>query len=131
MRPWNANLKTLMYLAGESFVKVSNKDGALYGNLYKQKKAIEIQKNEAGEFADQAKKKLEDNKIGKDTDAYKCYAEGKLPPAHIHARARRYAVKIFLSHLFDKMYRAHYNEAPPKPFAQAILGHVHMIEPNN
>ena len=40
-----------------------------------------------------------------------------LAPAHIHARARRYAVKIFMSHLHHVMYVDYNNgEAPPKPF---------------
>lgn len=128
-RPYNASLKTLCWKIGESFVKVSNNENALYGKLYKERKAIEIAKNEAGEFAEQAKAKLEKYKIGKNTDAYKAYSVGKLPPAHIQARAKRYAVKIFLSHLFDTWYRIEYNEAPPKPFAIAILQHAHMIEP--
>lgn len=131
MRPYNDKIKTLLWKAGESFVKVSNKDGALYGKLYKEKKLSENQKNDELKFADQAKAKLKKNKIGKDTDAYSYYIKGMLPPAHIHARAKRYAVKIFVSHLFDVMYRAHYNAAPPKPFALAILHHAHMIEPND
>lgn len=130
VRPWNASLKTLCWKLGESFVKVSGKEDAFYGRLYAERKALENQRNEAGEFAEQAKQKLEKNKIGKNTDAYKAYSKGKLPPAHIHARAKRYAVKIFLSHLFDGWYRAHYNEAPPKPFAIAHLDHAHIIEVN-
>ena len=39
-----------------------------------------------------------------------------LAPAHIHARARRYAVKIFMSHLHHVMYVDYYGEDPPKPF---------------
>lgn len=51
-----------------------------------------------------------------------------LPPAHIHARARRVAVKLFLSHWFDKMYRHHWGKEPPEPYAIAQLGHAHKIE---
>ncbi|ANS05003.1 hypothetical protein [uncultured Mediterranean phage] len=39
-----------------------------------------------------------------------------LSPAHIHARARRYAVKIFMSHLHHVMYVDFNGEDPPKPF---------------
>ena len=39
-----------------------------------------------------------------------------LAPAHIHARARRYAVKIFMSHLHHVMYVDFNGEDPPKPF---------------
>lgn len=127
-RPWNASLKTLCWKIGESFVKISGDEKALYGRLYKEKKAFYTEKNERGEFAEAAKKKLEKFKIGKTTDAYKAYSTGKLPLAHIHAMAKRYAVKIFLSHLHDVWYRHEFKEAPPKPFAIAILGHAHMIE---
>ena len=70
-RPWNADLKKLMYLVGESFVKVQNNPRDVYGKLYKQRKEQEINKNLAGDFADQADLKLSKFNIGKDTDAYK------------------------------------------------------------
>jgi hypothetical protein len=115
-RPWNARLKVLCWKAGESFVKVSGQDDAYYGKVYADRKALEISRNEEGKFADQAKAKLEKFKIG-------------LPPAHIHARATRYAVKLFLSHLHETWYRIEYGEAPPNPYPIAILGHAHKIEP--
>jgi hypothetical protein len=46
-----------------------------------------------------------------------------LPPGHIHARAKRYAVKLFLSHYHDKAYRLHYGIAPPLPYP---IGHPEM-----
>lgn len=115
--------------AGKSFVKVSNKPQAYYGRVYKERKEMEQTKNHNLEYADQAKAKLIKFKIGKDTEAYKWYSQDMLPPAHIQQRAERYAVKLFLSHLQDVWYRDHYKEAPPKPFATAILGHAHYIEP--
>lgn len=126
-RPWNASLKVLCWKLGESFVKVSGSEDAFYGRLYKQRKEIEIAKNEAGEFADQAKAKLEKFKIGKDTDAYAAYSKGKLPPAHIHARAKRYSCKIFLAHLHHVFYVDHYGKEPPLPYAIGILNHAHYI----
>ncbi len=129
-RPWNAGLKTLCWKVGESFVKVSNKDDDIYGKVYAARKAEEIKKNDNLEFKDQAKHKLATCAIGKDTDAYKYYSIGKLPPAHIHSRAKRYAVKLFLSHLHQKLFEAHYKTPAPKPYCFAKLdGHVHMIDP--
>lgn len=128
-RPWNADLKVLCWKLGESFVKVSGYEDAFYGKLYKERKALEIERNEKGEFADQAAAKLEKFKIGKTTDAYKAYSVGKLPPAHIHARATRFAVKIFLSNLHHIMYVDHHGKEPPLPYAIGILGHAHMIKP--
>jgi len=126
-RPWNASLKVLCFKAGECFVKVQNNENDVYGKLYRQRKDLEIAKNEAGAFAEQAAKALAGKKYDKSTEAYKAYASGKLPPAHIHARARRYAVKIFLSHLHAYWYEVATGNAAPKPYAIAILGHAHMI----
>jgi hypothetical protein len=46
-----------------------------------------------------------------------------LPPAHIHARAKRYAVSIFLSHYHHVCYWLTLNQHPPKPFAFGVLKH--------
>lgn len=126
---YNPQLKKLCYLIGESFIKVSGKEDALYGQLYKQKKAYYQAKNEAGDYATRAAEILSKYNYGKDTDAYKYYSEGKLPPAHIHAMARRWAVVIFLSHLQEVWYRFEFNKEPPAPYAMAHLGHVDYIPP--
>lgn len=127
IRPWNSTLKTLCWKIGESFIKSQNHKDSVYGPIYAERKQAELEKNEAGEFEEQAQKKLENFKIGKDTDAYKWYSQGKLPPAHIHARARRYAVKLFLAHYFEVGYMMTHNESPPMPYAIAhIPGHVHL-----
>jgi len=126
-RPFNASLKTLCWKIGESFVKVSSNKNDIYGQYYIKRKEQEIAKNENLEFKDQAEAKLKKFNIGKKTDAYKNYSKGKLPPAHIHARAKRYAVKLFLSHWHEQAYRHHFNEAPPLPYPIAILNHAHKI----
>jgi hypothetical protein len=128
-RPWNADLKTLCWKIGESFVKVCNNEKDIYGKLYVQRKAKEQEKNEAGDYAEQAKEKLAKFKINKKTDAYKAYIQGKLPPGHVHARAKRWAVKIFLSHWWEVAYEAHHGTPPDfQPYPIAHLGHVHKIE---
>ena len=131
-RPHNASLKTLCWKLGESFVKVCNHKDAVYGKIYQERKEVELVKNEAGMFADQAAAKLEKFKIGKTTDAYKAYSIGKLPPAHIHARAKRVAVKMFLSHLHQVWYEVEFGKKAPVPyvFEFADKEHVHKIEPN-
>lgn len=128
-RPWNADLKVLCWKMGESFVKVCNREEAVYGKFYVQRKQLETERNDRKEFAEQAAAILEKKNIGKTTDAYKAYSIGMLPPAHIHARAKRYAVKMFLSHYHHVAYENHYGEAPPKPFAIAQLGHAHYMPP--
>ena len=127
MRPWNAELKTLVWKIGQSFVKVSNRDKDIYGKIYQERKAYEIAKNEAGEYAEQAKEKLDTVKIRDTTVAYSFYEKGLLPPGHIQQRAERYAAKIFLSHLHYVMYKVKYGKEPPAPFAISILGHAHEV----
>ena len=127
-RPWNAKLKTLCWKIGESFVKQSNRENDVYGKLYKQRKEAEIVKNEKGEFKAQAELKLKKYKIGKNTEAYKYYSKGKLPPAHIHARAKRFAVKLFLAHWHDAAYKELLGKEPPLPYPIAIQGHAHKID---
>lgn len=129
-RPWNAQLKSLCaFKLGESFVKVSNHKDALYGHIYRTRKDEYVAANERGEYADQAAEILKGKKFGKTTEAYKAYIEGRLPKAHVHARARRVAVKLFLSHLFARWFELEYGTAAPRPYAIAILNHGHYIEP--
>lgn len=129
-RTWSTPFKTLCaYKIGESFVKVKGNPNDIYGKFYESRKKYEQEKNEAGEYAEQARMKLENFRIGKETEAYKWYSQGKLPPAHIHARARRYAVKIFLSHLHEVWYWHAFGQPAPRPYAIAHLGHAHDIKP--
>jgi hypothetical protein len=128
-RPWNASLKTLCWKIGESFVKVSSLESDVYGKVYLQRKTEEQAHNDAGDFKDQALRKLEKVKIGKDTEAYGHYSSGKLPPAHIHSRAKRYAVKLFVSHWHHVAYEVRYGTAPPKPYILTQEGHVHFLKP--
>ena len=116
-RPWNASLKVVCWKAGESFVKFSNHERCLYGHLYQERKELEVTRNEAGDFQAQAAQALKNKNYRKDTDAYKAYSEGMLPPAHVHARAKRFAVKIFLVHFWETGYRNHYGKEPPEPYA--------------
>jgi len=48
-RPWNASLKTLGYKIGESFVKVSDNPASLYGRLFKEHRAKQIERNVSGQ----------------------------------------------------------------------------------
>ena len=126
-RPWNARLKTLCWKIGESFVKVKNHDEDIYGKLYDLRKRLEEERNEMGLFAEQAEAKVK--VVGKSTEAYKAYSKGKLPPGHIHARAKRYATKLFLAHYHHVAYEIHYGEKPPKPYVVEHLGHAHYMSP--
>lgn len=115
--PYNAEVKKLMFLVGSSFQWLCNNKKSLYGRLFSERRALETKKNEDGEYAAYAEKMLSEKKYDKNTDTYKCLSQGKLSKAHITMRALRYTEKIFLSHLFEEMYRVQYDEVPPRYYA--------------
>ena len=130
-RPWNAALKRLCWLIGQSFMKNAGRENCHYGKIYRERKALEQARNHALQFKEQAAHILATKKIRRETEAYKYYSVGQLPPAQIEQRSERYATKLFLSHLHHVMYLNHYNTQPPKPYPIAILGHADMIQPFN
>jgi len=127
-RPWNADLKVLCWKLGDSFVKVSGRDNAFYGQLYRQRKNQEVAKNESGANAEVARQTLEERNI-REAKTRKAYEAGRFPDGRVDLRARRYAVKLFLAHWHEVAYRAHYGTEPPAPYPIAHLGHVHKIDP--
>lgn len=54
-----------------------------------------------------------------------------LPPGHVHARAKRWAVKVFLCHYWEEAYRQKYGKEPPEIYSIVMLGHAHKIGPEN
>ncbi len=126
--PFNRDAKKLVYLIGESFVLNSNR-GSLYGELYKERKAYETMKNERGDYAEQAKKELESKSYNKETVTYERLSQGKLSDDHINMRARRWAVKIFLTHVFEALWIYTYKTNPPTIYPIAHQGHVDYIKP--
>ena len=125
-RPWNARLKTLCWKIGESFVKVSGNEKDVYGHVWAERKALEQARSDTGESADDAAAVLERRPTHKQRATY---AEGKLPQGHIHARAKRYAVKLFLAHWHHVAYESINGEPPPKPYVLEHGGHSHFIAP--
>ena len=125
-RPWNASLKRLCWLMGERFVKVSGNAKDVYGKLYLTRKSYEEGKNEKGEYAEEAKRRLTEDRGKKlDPDLRKMFEGGKLPQKAMHERAKRWSVKQFLSDWHAEAYRQHYNTEPPLPYPIAHMGHVH------
>lgn len=128
-RPWNTALKVICWKAGESFVKLHNHEDCYYGHIWRDRKDYEIARNERGDNAATAARILTEKKFRAETDAIKHLQAGHLPPAQIHARARRYAVKLMLSHLHHEMYLRILKQDPPFPYPIAHLGHTHFIAP--
>lgn len=126
--PYNRELKTLCWKIGQSFLKVKNKKNSLYGRLLNTRLVYEKQKNENGDYAEQAANILK-TKTFKNQQAKKVYESGKLPDGHILSRCLRHTTKIFIAHLFEAMYFEKYGEEPPRPYAIEYLGHVDVIPP--
>ena len=129
-RPWNADLRTLCWKIGQSFMKLRSNPNDIYGKVYEDRKAFEVARNDRGDNADQAAQYLAAKKYGQN-QTRDHLESGKLPPAQLDARARRYAVKLFLSHLQHVMYEDEYGKPPANPYAIAHLGHAHYIAPPN
>lgn len=127
---FNPDMKRLCWLLGKSFVFVSKNPKAYYGNLYRERKEWETVNNQNLKYADKAKEVLENYKIT-DEATLATLNSGMLTKQHIDARARRYAVKLFLSHLHHVMYVEHYQKEPPLPYAIAHLDHVHYLKVPN
>lgn len=114
-RPWNHKLKVLTFKIGDSFVKVSGKEHAFYGGVYKRRKKLEIDRNEAGDNAEEAAATLQRLNIQEPHTKAK-YKSGKLPDGRLHQRAMRYAAKLFLAHYHEVAYVEHYGMLPPLPY---------------
>lgn len=127
-RPWNASLKRLCWIIGGSFVKLRSSPNDIYGKVYEQRKVYEQANNEAGNYAELAKRTIEEKRI-RDKATRSRYEEGKLPDGRIENRARRYATKLFLSHYHHVAYEIEFGRIPPKPYIIEHGGHVDFIAP--
>ncbi len=129
-RPWNADLKTLCWHIGQSFMKFSNAPDCFYGPIYKERKAFEEKRNLEGWNKERALERKD--RYNKTTDAYKAYVKGIFPPAHIDAMARRAVVKLFLAHVQQVWWEMDTGEKPVKPYILTKEGgHAHEIRPPN
>lgn len=125
--PYNKDLKKLMFNIGDCFIKNSSR-GSLYGEIFRKRLDDEMVKNEALEYADQAAKILETKNI-QDTATKKTLQSGKLTQGHLVARARRYAVKLFISHVHEAMWCAEFHEDSPSPYVISHMGHKDYVAP--
>jgi hypothetical protein len=126
---FNPELKTLCWKIGESFVKVSGSEEPNYGHFYLQRKAYEIARNENRMYAEQAARELATKKYDKTTETYKALIDGKLSKAHIHMRAKRWAVKLFLAHLHEVWWEFETKTKCEPVYVMSKLGHTDYIPP--
>jgi len=122
-RPWNAHLKQLCFLIGESFVKQKNRENDVYGKIYQKRKDWENARNEALTASyPEARPLLATLKETQDAvKREKIYKElktkyGFMRPAHIHARAKRFAVKLYLADCVHFLADEGLLENLPNPF---------------
>lgn len=128
-RPWNASLKRLGWLAGKSFQKVQSRPRDVYGKIFVKRRAYEQEASDLGMRAEAAAQALREKNYRPETIAYQHYIIGKLPPAHIEGRARRFTVKIFLEHLFHVWYEIEFQRPAPLPYILDHLGHQSYFPP--
>ena len=83
-RPWNAKLKRLCFIIGDCMWKFHNQPDCYYGRLMAKRKLLECERNERGDYADQAKKALQEKDYGDDTVA-KPFMEGRYLPVRFQA----------------------------------------------
>jgi ribosome recycling factor len=128
--PYNKDLKIHMWKIGKQFEYQKTRKSSVYGKVLAERIVYEIQRNESGGNAELTRKKLSEKNYSKGTETYKAYIQGKLPMAEINARSRRWVQKIFISHLFEEMYRVKFNDLPPKYYVfEHVEGHHDLIEP--
>lgn len=135
-RPWNARLKVLCFKLGDCFIKVHNNENDVYGKLYAARYDLEAARNDSGGNAALAAEEIKKCKKKKDgtytaTQKSAANAQGRLHDGHINDRSRRYAVKMFLSHLHHVMYVDYFRVPPPVPFSfeHCEGNHRHFIAP--
>jgi hypothetical protein len=123
-RPWNAQLKVLTWKIGDSFCKFHNHEDCFYGHIYAARKLLEVERNLAGQFREQAEKTLANRRI-QDKATRAVYEAGQLPAGRLELRARRVAVKLFLSHYFEVAYYEHYHTLPRTAYILAKEPGIH------
>lgn len=117
---YSVELKRISCRIAENFVSTADNRHDVYGHIYKYRRDFETDKNNRLEYKEQADSVLEKNNHNPASKNFKWHMQGKLSPAHINMRARRYAVKIFLQHLFS-VYNEVRNGVKCNDMAVAIL----------
>jgi len=130
-RPYCALGKTVTWQIGESFKKLGADHASLYARLYRQRKAQEIERNDAGLFRDQALARLAEcvAKKRRISDLQReTWGSGKIQPIGLDYRAGRYAAKMFLSHFHHVLHVIEMGECPPVPYILGPGKHADFIK---
>jgi hypothetical protein len=99
-----------------------------YTSIYQYRKAYEDMRNTRGDHSDRAYKIFHAGRFDKNSRSYATYSKGMLAQRHIDVRARRWTVKVFLSHAFEVLYYERHGVRPTvKPYVLDVLGKRHEI----
>ena len=128
VRPWNAKLKQVMWKVGESFVK----SGGQYKHVYDIRKEYESRMNDDGKFGQQAQRYYDSLRKWAEANNESLVIEdpNKIPKVLLHKRAKKFAVRIFIQHLWvewRKRENLYYLEVP-YILAKGDPLHTHYIE---
>jgi hypothetical protein len=118
--PWHPTLKAVAYWAGESFIRSRNHPGSFYGPLYVARRAYEQEQNNQGRLKAEAERTLRRGYRWR-AKTREIYESGMLPPAHLTARARRWTVKLFLSHFYEILLWEEKGRIPEQEYRKKIL----------
>lgn len=151
----NEQLKRALWMEGARMIAYGGATSPYY-NIYLERKWYEWEKNLRGEYESQAF--LNMNRVGEKSQSYlwytgRCnpklakiclYETGKpttadcydggfhipmLSPSHIHNRAARYMIKVFVAHLYHRWHEYRYDKPPKKPYVLTNLMHAEYWEP--
>jgi hypothetical protein len=128
MPKYSLELKQVCNMIGDQVIKNKN----LYHDLYVYRRKWEEARNEAGEYKSRAEAQLQKHNYKPWKEPYKTYITGKLPPSHIIARSKRWAIKIFLAHYYSVIYSIRNDgKVPYDAYALDILkGQRQILVPN-
>lgn len=113
---YNPDLKRLCFLIGTSFAINHKREHDVYGRVYLERKAYEAQIDSNCGYKELCLETLR-IKPGMGRKVKEIYESYHLPKGRLELRARRYAVKRFISHLHHAMYLDFYGKDPSLPYA--------------
>ena len=123
-RPWNAKLKLLLWKLSDCQVKLTGNPNAYYANIYVRYKALYTDRNDRGEYAEQAARTLEERGSSMSKDQKAAYKAGRLPKGRIDLRARRIVSVRLINDLWIVAKTARLGYIPDeKPWVIDIGGH--------
>lgn len=98
-RPWNAELKTLCWKIGQSFIKFKDNPNGFYGKLYDERKALYWKRNMNGEYINRINNEIKKERDINKLDTGKYFYQGQIDPNKLiiemeNVQKRKDAIKL-------------------------------------